>query len=385
MSPSFVKGSDKQTMLDILDRANKYDMRVIVTDYRTDWRLMTSQGEETYRSLFAQAMEDFGSHPAVMGFYIGDEPNVEDIEDALKAVRIHRELAPKLTPYLNLLPWFDWIGKRMGTPALAPYLDRVVKEGVSMLSYDCYTQMWDGDQGWNDYFYNLREYYLATRRLSVPFQSILLSIGHYYYRCPNENEMRWQLSTAVAHGASGISWFFINLTDINENYRNPAIDQFGHRTQSFEWLSTTNCLFQSLCGEIMTGLKVSDCYHVNKTYGGMPLFHPFGKVRDISSEHEVPLIISEFKDKEDRLYWMIVNNSMTECTLATIKFVLGTKLQMCKSGNVFGEVPVHTDPIGEREGEGNENVNLWLAPGQLVLLREDPGFHDVYSNMMKGC
>lgn len=374
MSPTFGPESNRQAMLDILDKAQEYGMRVIVCDYRTNWRVLSTQGEEAYRKLLQEALADFGHHPAVMGFFVGDEPDAPDAADAFKAARIQHELAPYLTPYLNLLPWFDWIGERMGTPALAPYLDRAIREGVNLLSYDCYTQMWKEDSGWDDYFNNLREYMLAVHRLKVPFQSILLSCGHYYYRCPSEDDMRWQLSTAVAHGAAGISWFFINLPGTWENYRNAPINQFGERTRTFEWLSTTNRLFQALCGNIMTGLTIDRCHHVHKAYGGMPLFEAYGKVREVHSEgNKVPLIFSQFIDKSGGLYWVVVNNSVTECTQAIVRFASGTQLEQCNFGNTFGPVPVHSDPIGQREGEGGETVNLFLAPGQLVLLREKPG------------
>lgn len=370
MTPLYREGDDKAAMLAILDRADKYGMKAIVCDFRTEWRVLTARGEEEYRALFRQALDDFGGHPAVKGFFVGDEPDAPDAADAFAAARIQSEMAPALTPYLNLLPWFDWIGERMGTPALAPYLDRAVREGVRLLSYDCYTQMWEGDRGWDDYFNNLREYMLATKRLGVPFQTILLSVGHYYYRCPGEDDMRWQLSTAVAHGASGISWFYIQLPGITANYRGAPIDQFGQRTQAFGWLSAENRLFQEHCGRVMTGLRIVRCHHVHKAYGGMSLFEPYGKVSAIRSEREVPMILSEFADESGRPYWMVVNNSVTSNTQATVRFTAGTRLEQCELGNVFRPVSVWGDPIGARDAEGGETVSLWLAPGQLVLLRE---------------
>lgn len=372
MSPAYNEGSNKQEMLNLLDKAHEYDMQVIIIDYRTGWRVLTAQGEESYRKLFNQALADFGAHPAVMGFMVGDEPCAQDAADAFKAARIQREMAPHLMPYLNLLPWFDWIGERMGTPALAPYLDRAVNEGVNLLAYDCYSQMWEGDSGWDVYFNNLREYMMASLRLNVPFQTTLLSIGHYTYRCPNEDEMRWQLSTAVAHGASGILWFLIHLPNIWDCYRQAPIDQFGCRSHAFQWLSLTNRLFQALCGDIMTGLKIACCYHVHKAYGGMPLFKSHGKVMEIHSEKNIPLIFSEFKDANDDLYWVIVNNSMTACAQANMRFISGTQVEKCNFGNMFGTVPVYSDPLDQQSGRDCETVKLWLAPGQLVLLREKP-------------
>ena len=180
MSPTY-KRDDKYKMLKILDEAQDFGIRVILCDYRTHWNVLARNGQDEYRRHAEEAHEDYGHHPAVYGFFIGDEPEAHQIDDALCAMRIHQEINPELTAYLNLLPWFDWIGERMGTDALAPYLDRVKNEGkAKLLSYDCYTQMWDGERGYDDYFNNLREYYLATKRLNIPYWNIVLATGHYH-------------------------------------------------------------------------------------------------------------------------------------------------------------------------------------------------------------
>ena len=51
------------------------------------------------------------------------------------------------------------------------------------------------------YFTNLREFEAASRRHGIPYWTTLLSVGHFRYRCPREDDMRWQVSTAAAHGA----------------------------------------------------------------------------------------------------------------------------------------------------------------------------------------
>lgn len=371
MTPSFSEGDDKNVMLRILDEAAQYGMRVFVVDYRTHWRVLIRSGEEEYRRLFKCAMNDFGYHPAVEGFFVGDEPDAPDAADAFKSVRIQREMAPGLIPYLNLLPWFDWIGPRIGSQAYAPYLGRAVSEGnISLLSYDCYTQMWDNDSGYDVYFNNLYEHMQASQRNKVPFNSILLSCGHYKYRCPSEDDFRWQLSTAVAHGASRIAWFFINLPAVWDNFRNAPINQFNEHTQSFEWLSSTNRLFNGHCGAIFSKLTIDKCFHVGKSYGRVPLFEPYKNVRHIESSEGTPLILSHFTDEQSVSYWIIVNNSVTKNTCVTVRYSFGTRLEQCNWGNSFGPVQVHTDPIGATQGEGGETVSLWMAPGQLVLLRE---------------
>ena len=370
MSPTYER-DDKFKILKLLDEAQEYNIKVILCDYRTHWRVLTQKGEDEYRRLTEEAHKDFGDHPALYGFFIGDEPGANEIEDALLSMRIHQEVSPDLTAYLNLLPWFDWIGERMGTDALAPYLDRVKTEGnAKLLSYDCYTQMWEGERGYDDYFNNLREYYLATKRLQTPYWNIVLSTGHYYYRCPSKNDLNWQLNTSVAHGAAGVSWFFIHLPDMWDNYRDAPINQLGERTPAFYDLAEVNKLFNAYCGDIITKLKIDKCFHVEKAYGGNELFKPFGNILSVESENKTPLIFSSFKDEEDNTYYIICCNSPTNSTLANIKVKDSVKLEKCMFGSNFTTITPHTDPIGERDGQGAHSVNIWLGPGQLILLRE---------------
>ena len=136
MSPSY-NADDVNKVNVMLNRAADLDIKVILCDYRTHWRLLSSKGEDVYRREFTAAKKNYGSHPAVFGFFVGDEPDAPDAADAFLAMKIQKEIAPHLTAFLNLLPWFDWIGPRMGTDALAPYLDRVAREGnADLLSYN---------------------------------------------------------------------------------------------------------------------------------------------------------------------------------------------------------------------------------------------------------
>lgn len=361
----------KEQVYSVLDRAQQYDMKVFLCDPRANWRKLKGEGEEKYREGMKEALADFGSHPAMFGFFIGDEPDAPDAEAAFAAVRINNEMAPHLTAYLNLLPWFDWIGPRMGTDAYAPYLDRVVNEGkTKLLSYDCYAQMWpDREVAYRDYFNNLREYYLASKRNDVPFFNIVLSSGHYDYRCPSKGDMWWQLTTSVAHGASGVTWFVLEIPGVWENYRDLPINVLGDKTEQFYWLREVNCIFNNYCGEVMATLKIDKCYHVGETFGGMPLFEPFDNIVDIKGNN--PLIISSFYNEEGERFYVICNNCPEESTHFTLKTKGNIKMKRCVYGNKFEPIVMASDPIAELKQVPDQSIGLWMAPGQMVLLKEE--------------
>jgi hypothetical protein len=371
MSPSYSAG-DKGEVIKLLNRSAELDIKVIMRDYRTHWRNLTKLGEKGYRELFQQVLDDYGSNAAVYGFFAGDEPDTTSAPDAFAALRIQGEMAPQLTAYLNLLPWFSWLAPRFGTSNLSDYLDRVVSEGnAKLLSYDCYAQMQSEFDGLDVYFENLKGYYLATKRLGVPFFNIALSCGHYRYRCPTKDDLQWQLGTSVAHGAAGVSWYVIQTPGINDNYRNAPINQLGERTQAFTDMSEVNRVFNNYCGEIITELKIDTCYHVGKAYGGMPLFEPFGNVLEVESNDDVPLIFSRFHDKAGKTYYIVCCNSPVETTYVSITMKTGLNLMRCNYGNRFSSIGAHTDPIGEKDVQEGQTAGIWLSPGQIALLKED--------------
>ena len=259
----------------------------------------------------------------------------------------------------------------MGTDAYAPYLDRVVAGGVKILSYDCYAQMYQNKVGYDDYFNNLREQMLASKRNGVPFWNIVLCAGHYDYMCPSKDDLLWQLNTSVAHGAKGIGWFLLDIPD-GHNYRNAPINLLGERTPEYYALAEVNRTFNEYHGRVFSALEIEECYHVCKAWGGMPLFEPFGCVLEIESRNELPLIASGYSDGEGGKYFSVCNNSTTEVASVTLRVKDDVEIERCYFGNRFGTPTSLTDPVGElyNKGGNTKTYTFFLSPGQIALFRE---------------
>ena len=370
---AYSRRDDWATTHALLDEAEKLGMQLIIQDWGANVDNLRTYGEEHYRKILQELIDEFGSHPATFGFYITDEPDAGNIDDTLKACAINRELAPHLSAYLNLLPWFNWIGERMGTDAYAPYLDKVAKEGkVKFLSYDCYTQMYPNKTGYDDYFNNLREHHLASKRNNIPFWSIVLCTGHYDYMCPTKDDLLWQLNTSVAHGAKCVSWFILDIPD-GHNYKNAPINLLGERTPEFDALSEVNRTFNEYHGRVFAALDIDECYHAHKSYGGVPLFEPFGCVAGVESRGGVPLIVSGYHNAEGERFFSICNNTTDTVTTVSLTIKEGAEISRCYFGNRFGRPTSLTDPVGERENKvGNtKTYTFFLSPGQLVLFKEE--------------
>lgn len=368
MSPEFnPEPAHVQSMHRILDAAQERGIRVILCYSQTYWHALTERGEEAYRQGMQEAIREFGAHPAVFGFHVGDEPDSHQFPDACRAMRIQKELAPNLIPFCNLLPWHQGCEPRVGYESWAAYLDAYVAQArPDLLCYDCYSQMNPGTEGWDMYFRNLREYQEAGQRHGRPFWTTLLSVGHFRYRCPTEDDFRWQVNTAVAHGAQGLLWFFFYMRQPHDNYRLAPIDEHWERTETFERLSRVNRTFLKWHAPVVRPLTLQRVQHVGQAWGGIPAFDGGGFVSRARSVHGTPLIVSEFTDRDGHEYAMVVNNSQTESTQAELWF-RGRHPQAYRVEWTAKEARV--TPAAGQSGEDYVLVRPWLAPGQMELYR----------------
>ena len=370
LTPVFREGSDPAKMTALLDRFQELGMKAIVFDDRVTAKAGVPTVEADYRARFQRSLDQFGGHPAVYGFYVGDEPDAPDASSFFAAARIQREMAPQLTPFLNLLPWFDWIGERIGSPAYGPYLDRAVREGnLALLGWDCYTQMWEGDSGWDVYFNNLREMRDASLRHGVPFMNTVLCTGHYDYACPDQDDFRWQIATSAALGAKAVCYFYVVGEAPHENYRRFPINTFHERTQAYAWLSEENRFFQERLGRVMTGLTIEGAAFTGKPYGGLPAFAPDETLRAAANDKGLNMLVSTFRDDEGTRCRAVVNLDRKRSVEARLTFAPRVRIERKLFTDHWQELKGPQDAVGALSDDG-QAVRMWLAPGQIEVIRE---------------
>jgi hypothetical protein len=383
-SPHFdIEKHDSENLLKILDECDRQGIKVIIDDKRALWE-DASIDPTGYRNKFKAAYDTFGKHPATFGFYIGDEPRAvpsyphsKQFDDAIVAHTIQLELAPELTPFINLNPYRKGKEKEMLLyDSFEKWAEDFVKaSGLRIFSYDNYTQMnpqGPEKQGINDYYENLRMYSKVAKKAGIPFWVTNLSVGHFRYRCPKEDDLRWQLNTSIASGAKCVWWFFFYMRLTRINYRVAPIDEHWERTETFEWLSRVQRSFQHTYGALMAELTHESTVHCEKAYGGYNLFeeneHPI--VKKVRSENGVPSVLSFFHDSNGRKYMAIVNNSQTESDYFTYYFKKSVKsiYRIAWGGE---EVDASKNDVCNRYSktdDGSQN-SAWLAPGQMEVYR----------------
>jgi len=375
-SPTFNPNDPKQKsrILHLLDWADERGMKLIVCDPRGYAKKDPDNKKSIapdYADEIRSAVEDFGNHPATFGFHVGDEPNADMKETFFECYRVQKEIAPQLHPFANLLPFFPGIEERAGTDNWSNYLDEYVRESnADLISYDCYVQMNPGRDGWHNYYENLRLYREASLRNGVPFWNTILSVGHFRYRCPNLDEIRWQFNTTIASGANGILWFFYYMRQPHDNYRLSPVDEHWDRTDTYYNIRRVQKSFHRRYGALFVELVSTRVTFYPEAWGGGEVFSPNELVSRVLPDAEGhPILIGEFIDLEGRQYVMIVNNSMTENVNVGITFP--GKDTRVFSWNWSGKEYEGTAycASGQSRDENGLTIRHWLAPGQEAVYR----------------
>lgn len=320
-SPTFnsAKKDQLKRIIKILDVADKYNMKVILWDGDMLQNFRQDRSEKEIRKGCQEINARYKNHPAIFGFFCGDEPEGEGFKHACNRVRILKEELPEQTPFLNLLPYIPGATpKRVGYRSWFEYLDDYcTMSNTDLIGYDCYTQMEKETKGFDIYFKNLNLASKVAIKHDVAMWSSILSAPHFSINSMTEDDFHWQLSTALAHGANAVLYFFLYIREPHVNYRQVAIDEHYERTPTFYALSRVNRTFLKSAAPIFAHLKLDRVRHVYQSWGDTEPFVAFDNsyIGEVESKREekVPIIISEFTHrKTGDKYIAVVNNSRTE-------------------------------------------------------------------------
>lgn len=345
------KKHKKEDLIKMLDECWSKNIKVIICDRRTDFLMLTAlkMSREDFEKGVQEAVADFGSHPATFGFHIGDEPSPEHFDDVVFVHKTVKKAAPNLTPFINLLPmWIDGgFEEVMGCKPqeYGRVLDKLVKAaGLEILCYDCYAQCsyFEKEKFQDVYFQNLQIFGEVARANNIPLYTSLLSVGHWSVRCPNEDDFRWQLSTATAMGVTGFAWFFIYERFLDGSFRTPPIDLFWEKTETFEWLSRQNRIFMKFIAPKLENY-IWDCVKtVNMDIFNQERFKigDFGITElKVMVNENAPLMIARFKGESDELFVVV---------------------------NVDRQYPTRIE-LAHRTNGREQKVTEWLSPGQMLI------------------
>lgn len=326
----------EQRMLDLLDDCHRNGMQLIIVHSRLHWDYLKRHGAEKYEAEAKDCIARFGSHPACFGFMIGDEPNAGVWETAKLATKIVQRNTDKVA-FLNFNP--PWFGEQfralMGFPGeeYPQKLDEFIAEtGLKVLCYDFYGSMCTHHRSHqiNAHFRDLRMMHAVAAKRNIPCWNSGLSIGHWDFRVPSKDDLRWMLSTSVAHGMKGVLWFVLYQGRkpsaegaFRENWEGAPYNPFGEKTETWYHLRDIQREFRIKYGDILPYLVLEDVHHYGRPYGGYDYYYDGcdAHIAHFESQYRTDAAISRFRDtRTGEPVYMIVNNSQEEKDCFRIEF-----------------------------------------------------------------
>lgn len=289
-----------------------------------------------------------GTHKAVYGYFVNDEPAARFHNELQAWVDAYRLLAPQAVAYVNLFA-SNATPRQLGVTGYTEYLESYLQTvQPTVLSYDHYALMADGTLR-EGYFYNLEVIREAAQRYDIPFWNTVLSNAHYGFAEPTDAGLRFQLYTSLAYGARGISYFTYFTPNIG-NYRLGPIDQFGRKTPTWDMLRNVNMQMHRI-GGTYAGLRSVGVFHHPEVPAGSVGIEQARWVEDVSGGS---MVVGEFEGPQGQPFVLVVNKSLQRSAAMEIRF------------REPGRIRFVSPYTGQLDLWAPDNH--WLAPGQGLLL-----------------
>ena len=371
--PKFNMEKDsKEDLIAILDDAQSLGVQVLL---QFDSMFVDSIRDfDAYRVEVQKICDTFGSHPAVYGYYVGEEPNVGSQEAYFECTKIIKEISPNAAIYTN----FGSIERteRMmlqGNQKLEDWIEKFHDySGNDIVGYGCYSGLFRDNSGSFEHFYNLNTFVEASKKHGVDVWATMLSSAHDFYRVPTEDDYRWQINTCVACGCRGIVWFRLYDKLVAADYRGSPIDEFGVKTQHFYDMARAQKKFNIHYGKLFGRLNHVSTHGIGVSYGGYPYFVPSttdeaGAVTDLISHADCRAgLISFFKDEDGTDYIAVVNTD----TVNSYHMTLTYSAKVERADMVYYDEKQLNCHVNRNGQEGDlRGQSFCLAPGQMEVIK----------------
>src|SRR5689334_4224921 len=118
-----------ETNLKHLDLCHQANITGLVGDHRLlrERDAPTLEEHPGWEQVVARAVQDYRAHPALYGYYIGDEPHRRDFADQARLCHLLQRLDPQHPAYINLYPSYA-----------APHLPGEQLDQLGMPTYEEY-------------------------------------------------------------------------------------------------------------------------------------------------------------------------------------------------------------------------------------------------------
>jgi hypothetical protein len=317
--------------------------------------------DERLQATAEKLIADGRDSPAVIGYFITDEPGVQKFPALARAAKVVHDRKPGRIAYINLYPDYATLGapdlSQLGTPNYREYLERFVGEvKPDVISYDNYRVQFSNDlqneKVAASYFTNLMSARSVALEHNLPFWVINSSNQiRKFTPVPSPANLLFQAYTSLCAGAHGLTWY----TYYSGRYGYSPVDDSGRITASWSYLKMVNDQVKVI-GPMMLRLKSTGVYAASHAPVPQIPELPGKLVEKIDSP--TPILVGEFDGPEGEKWVMLVNQSLRESAKPKITWVGQTG----KDVRVVSPVDGSLRPI-------EPDQSLWLTAGQGALLR----------------
>jgi len=347
--PSAKGNFDRKANLAVLDACKAVGLKALIHDNRMpiQRKRVTANSPEFEKALDA-IVADYSGHPALAGYYIGDEPPAGLFPALGKVNRYLLKKDPRHLPFINLYP--NYAGPiRLGTGSYREHVSRFITTvKPKLVSWDHYLQM-AGDESL--YFRNLEVVRQESKKAKLPFIQTILSLPHRNYRNPSEADLRWQVYTSLAYGARGIMYFTYWTIPLRR-VRGPAIiGPDGKRDVKYELVRRINTRLKALA-PTLTQIESTGVYATAPLPPGVQGLAAGAPVKQAEGG---PMLIGCFRGRKEETYILAVNRSFKDKITARLTLV---------------DKVVSAHEISQKTGKPLKAVAL---KGKLLEVSLDPG------------
>lgn len=259
-------------------------------------------------------VEKYGANPYIWGFSGADEPNASRFPYLKRMQEIYHELIPEKNVFINLLPAVE--AKQLGSKDYRAHVEDYVRTvNPPFISFDCYPIKQTAGRGpyIDDCLWRTIEVVAEVSRESERrfWAFILCTAQPPLYPKQNRNFLRFQIFTALAYGAQGLSYFTYQMPDFDKGknqFSDAPIDWDGNRTDVWYMVRDVNREVRNL-EHVFLGAEVVDVSHTgplpNATKRLWSLPAPF---LSLDSEGE-GVVVSHLRNGDDE-YLLLVNKDV---------------------------------------------------------------------------
>lgn len=312
---------NKGKISSFLKECDNKKFEVILNDHRFRLNRLKDVGEAEFRQGIKEAADFYSNFPAAKYALVHDEPAGTEWEILYSAFKIIRQETSLIEPFAAL----NHCGSMNENAAINKLNEYIDNTNTKILLYNCYSQCFREEneklQGLVNYFRNLRLFSSVAKEKNITLCMSLICCTHWNFRSISQDDLRWQLNVAAAHGVKGFYWFSPFSRRYTGAFNGFPVDCNGEKTNLFYPFSYENKCFMETVAKKLEGYNLQETYHYFVSYGG---FKPFEKgldpvIEEVSTHYDYPLIISRFTNNDKKQLIMIVNSSQSHANKVTVK------------------------------------------------------------------